>query len=175
MKKTKLMMNKNQYNTSEDENVIKNFFIVSAIIIIIVGIVYGVTELLKDKEETQESVIAGEINYDKVSVGMILNRPYDEYYVLAYGADEPEAVMYSTILTKYMEKSSEENYIKIYFCDLDNKLNEEYYNVNEDNKSNPKAKDVKDFDFGDLTLLQIKNGKITKYIEDFEEIKAILK
>ena len=45
----------------------------------------------KEKVDTEiqkkEEIKAGEINYDKVSVGTILNRPYDEYYVL----DDKEA------------------------------------------------------------------------------------
>ena len=46
---------------------------------------------------------------------------------------------------------------------------------NNDDKSNPKAKTVEDFDFGSLTLLKIEKGKITKYIEDLDSIKEILK
>lgn len=160
---------------NEDENIIKKFAIISVIIGVLIAIVYGATELLKDEEIEEEPVIAGSVNYDKTSVGTILNRPYKEYYVLVYDVEEADAVLYSTLMTKYMQKETEKDYIKIYYCDLGNTLNKQYYNVGNDNKSNPKAKTTEEFDFGDVTLLKVNNGKITKYIETLEEIKEELK
>lgn len=160
---------------SEDENVVKKFVIITIIIAIIVAIIYGVTEIIKDDETNEDLVVVGSINYDKVSVGTILNRPYDEYYVLIYDVNDNKAVLYSTLLTQYMAKSEDENYTKIYFCDLSNTLNEGYYNVGNDNKSNPNATKTEEFDFGNVTLLNVKDGKIAKYVEDLEEIKEILK
>ena len=117
----------------------------------------------------------GEINYDKVIVGTILNRDANEYYVLVYNSTDVSASKYSNLISQHKAKSSEKNYVDIYFCDLDNKLNASYYNVNNDNKSNPKATEVSDFDFGDLTLLHIKKGKIVEYIEDYKTIQEKLK
>ena len=94
---------------------------------------------------------------------------------MVYNGDDSKAVLYSTILTAYMQKSDEDGYKKIYYCDLSNSLNSAYDDVNNDDKSNDKAVSVTEFDFGDVTLLEIKNGKITKYIEDYEQIKEILK
>jgi len=160
---------------SDDENVVKKFIIITIVIAIFIGIIYGFTELFKNKEEPIDESVAGSINYDKVSVGTILNRPYDEYYVLVYNSEDTDAVIYSTILTKYMKKSEDKDYIKIYYCDLNNKLNNNYYNVGNDNMSNKEIENVDDFDFGKLTLLQIKNGKVTKYLENIEDIKELLK
>lgn len=156
---------------SDDENTLKKLIIIVIVIAVIIGIVYAVTELVKKDTEATDEIVSGEINYDKISVGTMLNRPYDKYYVLIYNADDTKAVLYSTILTKYMSKENSE---KIYFCDLSNRLNAEYYNVNNDNKSNPKAKKVEEFNFGDLTLVKVEKGKITKYIESIDEIKEIL-
>ena len=105
----------------------------------------------------------------------MLNRPYDEYYVLFYNSNDNNAVLYSMLLTKYMEKSSESDYIKIYYCDLQNKINSDYYNVNKDNKSNPKAKTIDELDLGDLTLIKIKKGNINSDFEGYKDIKNILK
>jgi len=162
-------------DNNEDENAIKKFVIISIVIGLLIAVVYGFTELLKDEEEAPNEVIAGSINYDKVTVGTILNRPYDEYYVIVYDVENSDAVLYSTLMTKYMQHKEEKDYLKIYYCDLSNTLNNKYYNVGNDNKSNPKATSVEEFDFSDLTLLKIKNGKITKYIESIDEIKGILK
>lgn len=158
----------------DDESTIKKLIIITVIIVVIIGIVYAATELIKkdnDSNLVNENAIA-EINYSKVTVGTMLNRPYNKYYVLIYNANDEKAVLYSTIMTKYMEK---ENSKKIYFCDLNSKLNADYYNINDNNKSNPNAKNVEDFNFGDLTLIKIENGKIVQYVEDLETIREILK
>ncbi len=161
--------------TSDDENEIKRFVIIILVIAVIMGIIYGITELFNNKKDSDTvDVIDGQINYDKVAVGTILNRPYDEYYVMVYDSTSKEAVKYSAMMTTYKGKTEEEP-LKIYYCDLNNSLNKKYYNVNEDNKSNKKAQKVEDFDFGDLTLLHIKKGKITEYIEDYKTIQEKLK
>mgnify|MGYP003290981159 CR=1 FL=1 len=160
---------------SEDENVIKKLIIISVVIAIIIAIIYGVTELLKKDEIINDPIVAGSINYDKVSVGTILNRPYEEYYVLVYDVEDNNAVLYSTILSKYAQNSEKDSKLKIFYCDLGNSLNNKFYNVGGDNVSNKEPKSVEDFDFSDLTLLKIKNGKITKYIETLDEVKKELK
>lgn len=162
-------------NTSEDALEIKSFIIIVIVIAVLIGIIYGLTEVLKKEDEVTPSITTGSINYDKVSVGTLLNRPYDEYYVLVYNSQDEDAVIYSTLLTQYMQSSEEAGYTKIYYCDLDNSLNSIYYNVGEDDKSNPEASTTKEFDFGDLTLIKVEKGKITKYIEDYDSIKKILK
>jgi len=166
----------NSGNISEDENEIKAFIIIVIVIAVLIGVIYGLTELFKKDESKETSnIVTGSINYDKISVGTLLNRPYEEYYVLAYSQDDSKAVLYSTILTKYMQNSKDKDYIKIYYLDLNSQLNKEYYDKNNDGKSNAKAKEIEDLDFGDLTLIKIKKGQIKKYIEDFDTIKDLLK
>jgi len=168
-------MKVNKSDNTEDENSIRTLIIIVIVIAVLIGIIYGVTELLKKDPKVEEEITAGTINYDKTTVGTILNRPYDEYYVLVYNTEDSDAVLYSTILTKYMQNSKDKDYTKIYFCDLDNKLNAPYYNVGNDNKSNKKVNKAEDFDFSDLTLLKIEKGKVTQYIEELDKIKDILK
>ena len=103
---------------------------------------------------------------------MLLNRPEKEYYVLIYDKEDSDAVLYSSTMNSY---SSKKDGLKIYYCDLGNKLNREYYNINNDNKSNPNAKSIKELDLGDLTLIKVEKGKITKYIEKYDSIKNELK
>ncbi len=162
--------------SDEDGNEIRNFIILVVVIGLVVGILYFVTAKFNNNDGKYiPAVQKGEINYNLVTVGTLLNRPYNDYYVLVYDADKPEAVKYSTLMAMYKEKEDEKDYKKIYFCNLDNNLNKAYYNVDGDNKSNPKAKSVEEFDFGDITLLEIKNGKIVSYIEDYTKIQELLK
>ena len=118
---------------------------------------------------TSETVTAGVIDYDKVSVGTILNRNINEYYVIVYNQKDENAMYYSAIVTKYLKNDKAK---KVFFCDLDNELNAKFYS--KDKESNPKAKDASEFSFKDLTLIKVKNGKVDKYIEDLDTIKAEL-
>lgn len=156
----------------DDSNIVKKGAIILIIVILILVVMYFFTEKIHKQKKSENEVTNGSINYNKLSVGMIFNRPESEYYVLVYDADNKDAILYSSIMTKYMNN---DNSKKIYFCDLGNKLNEKYYNVKNDNISNPKANSINDLDFGDLTLLKIKKGTITEYLEDFESIKKELK
>ncbi len=171
--------NKNikSFGSDDDGNEVKKFVIIILVIAVCIGVVYFLTENISPKkvDNSDKTVTAGSINYDKTSVGRILNQPYDEYYVLLYDFDNHDAILYSGLLSSYMQKKNEDNFIKIFYCDLNNKLNNTYYNVGGDNKSNPKATKVEDFDFGDLTLLKISKGKIVEYLEDYEIIKEKLK
>lgn len=160
---------------SEDSVEIKSFIIIVVVISVLIGAIYGLTELIKKEPAEEEKITAGTINYDKLTVGTLLNRPYEEYYVLVYNSEDNNAVLYSTILSKYTQKNDKKDYIKIYYCDLANSLNAKYYNVGEDDKSNPNAKNIEELDFGKVTLLKIKNGKINMYFEDISKIKETLK
>lgn len=168
------MLNK-QMNIN-DENEIKSFIVILLFIIAVIGVLYLITKVTKNETTSDDSTVqSGTINYDKLSVGMILNRPYDEYYVILYDSNDNNSIIYSTILSNYMNKKGGKDYIKIYYCDLGNELNAPYYNVKNDNISNKNAKKVEEFDFGSLTLLKIKKGKIVSYIENQEKIEELLK
>ena len=66
-------------SASEDENVIRNFIFIIIFIVILAGIAYLTSEVFKKDEKDTVELVEGAINYDKVVVGTMLNRPYDEY------------------------------------------------------------------------------------------------
>ena len=166
--------NKNISLKNEDDNEIKSFFIIVIVIAAVLGLIYILTESINKKESSIDNSSTSEINYDKLSIGMLLNRPYDTYYVLIFNSKDTKAAEYTTLLSSYMQKRDNENYIKIYFCDLANSLNSKYYDVNNDSKSNVDAKKIEDLDLGNLTLLKIENKQIVSYIEEFEQIEKLL-
>lgn len=155
---------------SEESKEVRNFVIILFSIIIIVLIVYGVSRIFIDdkSESTNRETQAGVIDYDIVSVGTMLNRNYSEYYVAIYDEQAPEAVLYSTIITNYL---NQEDATKVFYCNLGNYLNKDYY-VGSDGQSNPDARSISEFAFGDLTLIKVENGEITLYLEDLDAIKA---
>lgn len=156
---------------SEEAAEVRKFIIILLVFLVIILGIYFLTKVFVSKEDTpvNDEVQTGIVSYDVVSVGMILNRPYDDYYVIVYDAEETDAVMYSAIINNYQAKDTAK---KIYFCDLGNELNKSY--VSKTGEGNKDAKTTDEFNFGKLTLLQIKNGKITKYIEDLDSIKDTL-
>ena len=155
---------------SEEGKELKRFIIILFSIIVLVLIVYGITRFVKKDEQVKDEVTAGVIDYDKVSIGTMLNRNSQEYYVILYDGKNENAVLYSAIINKYIAKNDSK---KIYYCDLDNKLNSAYkakdaVSVNKD------AKSIDELALGDLTLIKVKNGKIDKYIENVDTIKKEL-
>lgn len=158
--------------TSEESKEVKRFIIILLSIIVLVLAVYGITRLInKDKDNNDDrTVTAGSIDYDKVSVGTLFNRADDEYYVIVYDGEAPNAIYYSALMNKYMKKEKSN---KVYFCDLSNELNKKYY-VGEDKDSNPNATTSSELAFKDLTLIKIKNGIIVKYLETLDTIKTEL-
>ena len=158
--------------TSEESKEVKKFIIILLSIIVLVLAVYGITRLInKDKDNNDDrTVTAGSIDYDKVSVGTLFNRADDEYYVIVYDGEASNAIYYSALMNKYMNKEKSN---KVYFCDLSNELNKKYY-VGEDKDSNPNATTSSELAFKDLTLIKIKNGKIVKYLETLDTIKTEL-
>ena len=156
---------------TEEGETLHRFIIIFIVIIVAVIIIYLISALVSKKEDnnnTNNTVAEAEIDYDIVSVGTILNRnQYDKYYVMVYDADSINAFYYSTLIAQYNEK---EEHVKIFFCDLSNPLNKEYASET----SNPKAQKVEDFAFGEVTLLEVQKGRVTRYIEDIETIEEIL-
>ena len=155
---------------NDDASEIKRFVFILLGVILMIVIVYGVTKVLvKDETKFSDEVVSGEINYDITSIGTMFNKLDSEYYVMIYDQESTDAVYYSTLINKY---SSKKDALKVYFCDLGNSLNKSYYH--KDTKSNPNAKGIEDLSLNDLTLLKISKGKIVKYIESVDNIKAEL-
>ena len=158
--------------TSEESKEVKKFIIILLSIIVLVLAVYGITRLINNNKDNNEDrkVTAGAIDYEKVSVGTLFNRADDEYYVIVYDGEASNAIYYSALMNKYMNKEKSN---KVYFCDLSNELNKKYY-VGKDKESNPNATISSELAFKDLTLIKIKNGKIIKYLETLDTIKTEL-
>ena len=70
--------NKNikSFGSDEDGNEVKKFVIIILVIAVCIGVVYFLTEKISPKkvDNSDKTVTAGSINYDKTSVGRILNQ-----------------------------------------------------------------------------------------------------
>lgn len=162
------MKKRMKYYTDEQKEVFK-FIIIIVVLVLVIGGIYLITD--KYIEKGNRSTVPGEINYDKATIGTMLNRPYDEYYVIIYDSKSTEASYYASLIYNYREN---EDALKVYFIDLNNELNKKYYNVNNDNISNKDAKSINELDLGDITLIKVSNKEINTYIDDIASIEQIL-
>lgn len=174
-KKVKEKKNKKvKYKTAEQEEMVK-FFWVIVVVLLCVGAVYLLTrafvtkDLFDKKEETTEEVVEGSVNYSVAIVGQILNRPYDEYYVVVFNS---EGDYYSDMTSLVSSYNMLDNHLHVYVVDLANKLNEGYYDAE---NVNTKAISVSEFKFGDITLIKVKKGQVNKYITDYAKMQKELK
>ena len=179
VEKKKAAKNNHKYESAkvqtEEQKEMTRFFIVLLIVVLMVTCIYFLTRIFvtkdlgkKNNTTDTEEVIEGSVNYNVASVGQILNRPYDTYYVMVYDAGGEYAYDVSTILSMY---SLNEKAKHVYRVDLSNYLNKEFYDKENENVN---ATSVDEFKFGDITLLYIKNGKVAKYITDLSKIKTEL-
>lgn len=158
-----------------EQSELKSFLIVILVVLVGVGLLFLATKafVTKDlfgdkKEDTEEKEVVGEVNYDVTIMGSLLNRPYDEYYAVIYDTTGDRMYDMSSLVTAYKEIKDAKH---IYTIDLDNKLNESYYDPE---NVNTKAKKLSEVKVGDITLIKVKDGKINKFITDYTKMKKEL-
>lgn len=158
---------------NEETKTMKQFLI--TLIIVIVGVVgiYLLTKyVVKKDNSTNNSSNTEEKSYidpNTAIVGTMLNKSSDEYYVIIYDKTGDNATTYYSIVSTYKSKDKA---LKVYTVDLSNSLNKKY--IATDNKTNPKATNLEDLKFGEVTLLKVKNNKITEAYETTDAIKKAL-
>lgn len=173
--KTKKKVKKVKYKTAEQEEM-RKFILVIVVVLVCVSAVYlltraFVTKDLFDKkdENNTEEIAEGVVNYSVAIVGQILNRPYDQYYVVVFDREGDYSSDMSSLVSTY---NMGENPLHVYVVDLSNKLNKDFYDPE---NVNNKAKSVSEFKFGDITLIKVKKGKVDKYITDYAKMQKELK
>ena len=145
---------------NEETKTMKQFLITLIIVIIgVVGIYLLTKYVVKKDNATNNSSNTEEKNYidpNTAIVGTMLNKSSDAYYVIIYDKTKDNATTYYSLVSTYKAKDKA---LKVYTVDLSNSLNKKY--IATDNKTNPKATNLEDLKFGEVTLLKVKNNKIT--------------
>lgn len=161
------MKTKKTNNSEEISTFIKILVIVGIFLIV----VYGLTVLLvSNKDETpitQEAnaeEVEETIDYDQTLIGSMFDLEYDDYYVLIYKDSARNASLLDELMTTYRDKDDSK---KLFYINLDDVLNRDYYNKDE---SNTKPKNVSEVQVKDYTLIRFKNNKVTEYHETFNDI-----
>lgn len=169
-KKNSRRIKKDKYET-EDQVELKQFIKILIILIVLVVGVYFLTRIfvtkdLFNKKETESTTTKGEINYSTTLIGNMFNKQDKEYYVLMYDTEDIQAAYYSGFISNY---SQDEKSPKIYFANLNNPLNKKYV-TKKSEEVNVNTTDFTKFKVGDIALLKISEGKITKFLTNAEEI-----
>lgn len=174
MGKNKAKKNKVHYASTSEQQEIRNLCIVIIVVLLCVGGIYLLTRIFVTKDlfnntETEEEVVAGTINYDVAIMGQILNRPYNEYYVAIYNGDDADYSGDMGLLIANYTK--QDDHLHIYTVNLANAMNVDFYDPD---NVNTKAQSLDELKVGDITLLKIKKGKITKFIVDYAKMQKEL-
>ncbi len=152
-------------NNDAEKEVYRFIKILIVVIVFVVGM-YFITNKIASKT-AKDNKQAGEVSSNAIIVGSLLNRPYSEYYVIAFKSKDYDAAIYDTYISAYEAK---EKALRIYAIDLDNELNKDYYSE----KGSPNAKSIDELKISSPTLIKVKDKKINKYIEGQENIKKEL-
>lgn len=167
-KKQKKIKLQNQREVSETEQEVKRFVCILIVLLIIIGCIYFLTS--RNTGNKTNTTTEATIQYNEISVGMILNRnEYSEYYVLAYLDDSSNYADLSKLYKAYQNKTGN---TKLYTVDLNDPINKDFVT-----KDTPKINvtNAADFKFSTDTLLYIKDGKISKTYTTFKSIENVLK
>ena len=169
-KKNKTKRVKNGYRSEEQTEIIR-FITILVVLIALVLVVYFFTRMFVTKDlfnKEEEKTTAGAINYNIATIGTMLNRVEDEYYVMIYNTENANASYYNSLVSRYKQN---EKPLTVYMVDLNNELNKKYYDKEH---SNLNAKDLENFRVSDVALLKVKNGKVVKALEAEDKIDSEL-
>lgn len=160
-------------NYMDEDKAVRNFIIIFIVVILLVIGVYFFTKSVvnKDNENQNNEVETKEIEVDNsvAIVGTMLQKVDSNYYVILYKSDDSKVSEYKSLETKYNAKKDK---LPLYTVDLSNGLNAKYYDKDNTNLT---ASNLNDLRFGDITVIEVKDGKIVKSYNDVDKIKNVWK
>ena len=159
---TKQLKNKSYIN--DDTRNIITFLVV----LVIVGLVFGILFLLQTKveEKTAETTTTTAATYDESTIIIpdMFRKKDKEFMVLIYDkSDDVENTYYATKAATYENKT-----VKLYTANLADGMNAKYYDKN--GKANTKPTKADEVVITKSTLIVFKDGKVTSYITDKDAI-----
>lgn len=155
----------------EDKYSIKELITFIIIILVVLGIFYGITVLVTNKKNNTKSSDAStsteentKIDYEKILAQNALSQKDENYFVYAYTNSDENVSTYNNDLVTYKNK---EDALKVYYVELDNAFNKNNF-ASESNFEDGKVI------FKATTLLKVNNGSIVEKYETKEEITNAL-
>ena len=160
----------NNKNTIETNNELVNLIKIIVIVCVILLAFYFITVFVSKK--TKGSAFSNDdsvavIQYDKIIVGEILNRPNSNYLVLVEKENDINSNLYQSYLSIY---SGKENALKVYNVDLS-----EVFNLNYVGNETVLNNGIQNYKFSDTTLIKASDGNISESYIGSEAIENCLK
>ena len=154
---------------NDEEKAVKNFIIIFIIVIAVaIGLYFFTKNVVKKEESTSTETKEVEIDNSVAIVGTMLNKVEDNYYVILYKSDDSKVSEYASLKSQFSKSGT----TALYYVDLSNVLNSKYYDKDNTNYT---AENVNDLRFGDITVLEVKSGKIVKSYNSVDKIKKAWK
>ncbi len=157
--------------SDEDYKVIRSFFIVLAIVLVLLASLFFLNGKYVTKDQFQDDVptTTKAVNYDEsvILVDQMFSIKDDEYMVLLYDTtDNTNNLLYNKLANSYTGKTP------FYSVDLSNAMNKKYYDKSKEDNQNPtKPSEVM---VKGPRLFVIKKGQVTSFISDEAEIVKLL-
>ena len=162
-------MKKQEKFYTEEQKEIRSFVrILSVILIIFIGLYIFGSIKGDNKKKIERTNNAGQVSYDSLIIGTILSKADKEYYVLVFDSEDLNNNYIVTLASSY---KSSTNALPIYTADLSLEFNRKFVA----DESNYDKEDVANLKFKTTTLLKVKDGQITKFIENEDDIIKELK
>lgn len=166
MAKKKANNKKTAVTNNELVNLIKIIIVVCVILLAFYFITVLVSKKTKGSAFDNDDSVAV-IQYDKIIVGEILNRPESSYLVMVEKKDDVNSNLYQSYLSIY---SGKENALRVYNVDLGEVFNFDY--VGDETILN---EGIQNYKFSDTTLIKINDGNILETYVGLEAIENYLK
>lgn len=165
-------MAKKVKNTVKDEMDIKGAVILVLVLIGVVLVMYGLTVGAQklgwfDVRYVKPELQTATISYENILAGTIFNRQSGEYYVMIADFSSDDNIYLSSLGSLYKNK---EDKLNLYSVDLGNEMNKSIIGET----SNPSAQSVESLSINEPTLILVKDGRNSKYIPGFDNIKTEL-
>ena len=162
-------MNKREKYYTEEQKEIMNFFKILTGLLIIIGGFYLLTRFVfNNKPVYKRTNNEGSIQYNYIYLGSLLNLADDEYYVLAVDSEDVSNTYILSLASTYRANNKK---TPLYYADLSFELNKGF----KADTSSFDASSVNTLKIKGTTLIKVKNGKITSFVEKESEIETLLK
>lgn len=177
MKKIKEKLNdlKDDIILNDEQSEIKRFGYTVLALCVLVLVIFLFTKYVINDGDVNIIVFdsyEGQVNYNIASVGTMLGKADEEYYVYLYSSEDTAVPLYQAPAALYTAQEIDD-LLPIYYVDLENSLNQEFIATDE-NPENADATTIEELSLGEVTLIKVKNGKIVKYYNNIEDIEKEL-
>lgn len=159
---------KKNNNMNEDYQKVLTFFVVLAIIAVLIGLLFYFNGrfVTKDHFQEEEKTTTTEVKFNTalLTVDTMFNVSKKDYMVLLYDPTATGGFLYSGLANNY----DDEKKMPLYSVDMKDAMNRKYYN--KDGKENTKPKKPADVMITRPTLIVFKKGVVSSYITDTDII-----